>query len=430
MSSLIRTFFAKKPVAPGNIFNTRILSFQGGNVSDQRICILGLGYIGLPTSSILATKGYSVLGIDVNPDVVATINEGRIHITEPDLDLFVKAAVGSGKLRAALKPEAADVFIIAVPTPFKEGHKPDMTYVEEATKSIVPVIQKGNLVVLESTSPPRTCEAIIAPILAKSGLKVGEDIFVAHCPERVLPGQIMREVVENDRVIGGINAISSEKAKALYASFCKGQIFLTDATTAEMVKLVENSFRDVNIAFANELSIICDKLGLNVWELIRLANRHPRVNILRPGAGVGGHCIAVDPWFIVDACPKEARLIHSARIVNDDKPHRIIAHIENAAERFKHPTIGVLGLAYKQDIDDLRESPAVEIARHLKHKKCGELLVCEPYVTSHPEFTLFSLDEVIRRSDILVLLVPHTQFKNIDRELLKPKVVIDTCGVF
>jgi len=399
-------------------------------MSFKQICVLGLGYIGLPTCSILATKGYSVLGVDVNPAIVATINEGRIHITEPDLDLFVKAAVGSGKLRAALKPEPSDVFIVAVPTPFREGHKPDMTYVEEATRALVPVLKPGNLVVLESTSPPRTCERIMAPILATSGLKIGEDVFIAHCPERVLPGQIMKEVVENDRVIGGINRASAEKARDLYASFVKGQIFLTDATTAEMVKLVENSFRDVNIAFANELSMICEKLGLNVWELISLANRHPRVNILRPGAGVGGHCIAVDPWFIVDACPQEARLIHAARTVNDDKPHWVIRKIKAAAERFKRPAIGILGLAYKQDIDDLRESPAVEIARHLKQEGIGELLVCEPYVKEHREFTLYQLDEVIRRADILVLLVAHQAFKTVDRELLKPKVVIDTCGLW
>lgn len=396
----------------------------------KQICVIGLGYIGLPTSSILAAKGFSVLGVDVNPSVVETINGGRIHITEPDLDAFVKAAVGSGKLRAATKPEPSDVFIIAVPTPFKAGHKPDMSYVEAAARSILPVLQPGNLVILESTSPPRTCEDIIAPILAESNLKVGADVFVAHCPERVLPGQIMREVVENDRVIGGINPASAAKAKELYSAFVKGEIFLTDATTAEMVKLVENSFRDVNIAFANELSMICDRLGLNVWELIRLANRHPRVNILRPGCGVGGHCIAVDPWFIADACPQEARLIRTAREVNDAKPHHVTARIRDAAARFKKPTIGLLGLSYKQDIDDLRESPAVEIAREFRNDPGVDLLVCEPFVRSHAEFALAPLDEVMRRADIVVLLVPHTVFRNIDRELLKPKVVIDTCGVW
>lgn len=396
----------------------------------RQICVIGLGYIGLPTSSILAAKGFSVLGVDVNPSVVETINGGRIHITEPDLAAFVKAAVGSGKLRAAIAPEPSDVFIIAVPTPFKAGHKPDMSYVEAATRSILPVVQPGNLVILESTSPPRTCEDIIAPILAESKLKVGTDVFVAHCPERVLPGQIMREVVENDRVIGGINPASAAKAKELYSAFVKGEIFLTDATTAEMVKLVENSFRDVNIAFANELSMICDRLDLNVWDLIRLANRHPRVNILRPGCGVGGHCIAVDPWFIVDACPQEARLIRTAREVNDAKPHHVTSRIREAAKRFRKPVIGLLGLSYKQDIDDLRESPAIEIAREFRSDPGVELMVCEPFVRSHAEFSLAPLDEVMCRADIVVLLVPHTVFRNIDRELLKPKVVIDTCGVW
>ncbi|RCK79609.1 MAG: UDP-glucose dehydrogenase [Candidatus Ozemobacter sibiricus] len=396
----------------------------------KQICIMGLGYIGLPTSSILAAKGFSVLGVDVNPEVVETINQGKIHITEPDLDLFVKAAVGSGKLRAALAPEPSDVFIIAVPTPFKEGHRADLSYVEAATRAIVPVLRAGNLVILESTSPPRTCTGTIAPILTAAGFTVGRDIFLAHCPERVLPGQIMREVVENDRVIGGVTPECARRARDLYASFTTGQIFLTDATTAEMVKLVENSFRDVNIAFANELSIICESLGLNVWELISLANRHPRVNILRPGPGVGGHCIAVDPWFIVEACPQEARLIKMARLVNDDKPHHVVKKITAAAAKFKRPVIGLLGLSYKQDIDDLRESPAVEIARAVRQADLGELLVCEPYRQSHPEFELRPLAEVLARSDILVLLVPHQPFKAVDRELLKPKIVIDTCGIW
>ncbi len=396
----------------------------------KQICIMGLGYIGLPTSSILAAKGFTVLGVDVNAEVVETINQGKIHITEPDLDLFVKAAVGSGKLRAATVPESSDVFIIAVPTPFKEGHRADMTYVEAATRAIVPVLQPGNLVILESTSPPRTCTGTIAPILTQAGFTVGRDVFLAHCPERVLPGQIMREVVENDRVIGGVTPDCARRARDLYASFTTGQIFLTDATTAEMVKLVENSYRDVNIAFANELSIICDTLGLNVWELISLANRHPRVNILRPGPGVGGHCIAVDPWFIVEACPAEARLIKAARTVNDDKPHHVLKKITAAAAKFKRPVIGLLGLSYKQDIDDLRESPAVEIARAVRQADLGELLVCEPYRRSHPEFDLLPLAEVLARADIVVLLVPHQPFKAVDREILKPKIVIDTCGIW
>ncbi len=395
-----------------------------------KICVIGLGYIGLPTSAIMAAKGFSVLGIDVNPKVVETINNGQIHIAEPDLDLFVKAAVGSGKLKAANRPEPADVFIIAVPTPFKDEKKPDMSFVEQATQAICPVLQPGNLVILESTSPPQTCEKIIAPIVEKAGFKPGIDIHIAHCPERVLPGQIMREVVENDRVIGGLTPESAEKAKALYTTFVTGQIHLTDSTTAEMVKLVENSFRDVNIAFANELSLICDSLNLNVWELIKLANLHPRVNILRPGPGVGGHCIAVDPWFIVDTCPKEARLIKAARIVNDSKPDFVVERIKKAADRLKNPVIGIFGLSYKQDIDDLRESPAMHIARRVKQENIGQLYVCEPFIKSHPEFELLEAEKLLRKADIIALLVPHRQFKVIDKELLKPKIVIDTCGIW
>lgn len=396
----------------------------------KQICVLGLGYIGLPTSSILAAKGYQVLGVDVSKKVVDTINNGKIHITEPDLDLFVKAAVQSGKLRAALTPEPAEAFIIAVPTPFKEGKKPDLSYVEAATRSIIEHLRPGNLVILESTSPPGTCSHVILPLLTQAGFTLGRDIYLAHCPERVLPGQIMREVVENQRVIGGHTPECAEKAKELYATFVKGAIHLTDSTTAEMVKLVENSFRDVNIAFANELSIICDDLKLNVWELIKLANLHPRVNILRPGPGVGGHCIAVDPWFIVDTCPQSARLIKTAREVNDSKPEFVVEKVMQAADRFKNPVIGILGLAYKPDIDDLRESPASAIAYQLKEKKIGRLVVCEPHCSEHKDFELCDLDTTLKQADILVLLVAHQQFKKIDRELLKPKIVIDTCGVW
>lgn len=398
--------------------------------TSAKICVIGLGYIGLPTSAIMAAKGFSVLGIDVNPKVVETINNGQIHIAEPDLDLFVRAAVQSGKLKAATHPEPADVFIIAVPTPFKEQKKPDMSFVEQATQAICSVLQPGNLVILESTSPPQTCEKIIAPIVEKAGFKPGADIHIAHCPERVLPGQIMREVVENDRVIGGLTPESAAKAKDLYATFVTGQIHLTDSTTAEMVKLVENSFRDVNIAFANELSLICDRLNLNVWELIKLANLHPRVNILRPGPGVGGHCIAVDPWFIVDTCPKDSRLIKTARMVNDSKPDFVVEQIQKAADRLKNPVIGIFGLSYKQDIDDLRESPAMQIARKVKQENIGQLYVCEPFIKSHQEFELLEAEKLLRKADIIALLVPHRQFKTIDKELLKPKIVIDTCGIW
>ncbi|MDD3148295.1 MAG: UDP-N-acetyl-D-mannosamine dehydrogenase [Candidatus Riflebacteria bacterium] len=396
----------------------------------KQICVLGLGYIGLPTSSMLAAKGYQVLGVDISQKVVDTINNGQIHITEPDLDLFVRAAVQSGKLRAATAPEASDAFIIAVPTPFKADKKPDMSFVEAATRSLIKCLKPGNLVILESTSPPLTCEKIIAPLIREAGFNPGSDIFIAHCPERVLPGQIMREVVENDRVIGGLTPECAEKARALYSSFVKGQIHTTDSTTAEMVKLVENSFRDVNIAFANELSIICDRLQLNVWELIKLANLHPRVNILRPGPGVGGHCIAVDPWFIVDACPEDALLIKTARLVNDSKPEFVVKKVQQAASKLKDPVIGILGLAYKQDIDDLRESPAVEIARMLKKSEAGRLMVCEPFCHGHSDFDTFALDKVLKEADIILLLVAHQQFRKIDPELLKLKIVIDTCGIW
>jgi UDP-N-acetyl-D-mannosaminuronic acid dehydrogenase len=402
----------------------------------KKICVLGLGYIGLPTASILANKGYDVHGVDVNKRAVDTINRGEIHIVEPDLDILVRSAVNSGHLKAATAPDKADAFLICVPTPFLEGETkkgrkvPDLTYVEAATRSILPVAEKGNLVVLESTSPPGTTVKLVAGILAQAGWKVGEEIYVAHCPERVLPGQILREAVGNDRVIGGINRKSAEVAEELYRSFVTGNIHLTDATTAELCKLAENSFRDVNIAFANELSLIAEELGVNAWELISLANRHPRVNILSPGPGVGGHCIAVDPWFIVDAAPKLARLIQTAREVNDAKPHWVVERVRERAKRFKKPVIGLMGLAYKPDIDDLRASPAVIVAEELKKARLGRLLVCEPNAREFPGFTLVSLDQLMKEADILVVLTNHRQFYSIDRELLKEKVVIDTRGMY
>lgn len=335
-------------------------------VESKNIVVMGLGYIGLPTASILATKGHKVLGIDVNQQAVETINQGKVHIVEPDLDILVRAAVNSGNLRAALVPEAADIYILAVPTPFKsdkgiESKIPDLSYIEAATISIAPNLTAGNLIILESTSPVGTTERI-AEIIRELRPDLYNDhdpnqrtpIHVAHCPERVLPGHIMRELVDNDRIVGGIDRASAEQAKDLYRSFCRGKIYLTDCRTAEMAKLVENSFRDVNIGFANELSLICDKLGINVWELIELSNRHPRVNILNPGPGVGGHCIAVDPWFIVDSAPQEARLIRTAREVNDGKPEWVINKVISKADRFKNPVIGCLGLAFKANIDDLR----------------------------------------------------------------------------
>lgn len=397
----------------------------------KKICVLGLGYIGLPTASVMATKGFSVVGVDVNPRVVETINKGNIHIVEPDLDILVKSAVHSGNLTASSKPQEADVFIIAVPTPFKENKKPDLTYVEGATESIIPVLKKGNLVILESTSPVGTTHTRVSAVIAqRTGWKPGEDYYVAHCPERVLPGRILKELVDNDRIIGGINRASAEAARDLYGTFVNGNIFLTDCNTAEMAKLIENAYRDVNIAFANELSLVCDRLGIRVWEVIELANKHPRVNILQPGPGVGGHCIAVDPWFIVDSAPEQTRLIRMAREVNDSKPHFVVEKVKRQAQKFKAPVIGCLGLAYKNDVDDIRESPALEITAALIRENVGTILACEPYVKDFSEFKLHPLDKVLKESDIIVLLVNHKQFYDIDRELLKEKIVIDTRGIW
>lgn len=412
----------------------------------KKIVVMGLGYIGLPTASMLATKGHQVIGVDINQKAVDTINQGNIHIVEPDLDILVKSAVGSGNLRASLQAEEGDVFILAVPTPFRHTEEnprtPDLAYIKDATKAIAPYLKVGNLVILESTSPVGTTEMVrdiiaeLRPDLydkskAESRSLVHEPIWFAHCPERVLPGHIIRELVDNDRIIGGVDRTSAEKARDLYKTFCNGGIFLTDSRTAEMAKLVENSSRDVNIAFANELSMVCDKLGINVWELIELANKHPRVNILQPGPGVGGHCIAVDPWFIVAAAPNETRLIRTAREVNDAKPHWILNKVRSKAERFKNPVIGCLGLAFKANIDDLRESPALEITRELMSAGIGKVMACEPNVKgTFLEFPLYDLERVLRESDIILVLVDHEEFKEIDREVLKEKVVFDSRGIW
>ncbi len=395
----------------------------------QKICVIGLGYIGLPTASLLGTKGFQVHGVDVTPSIVDTINQGRIHIVEPDLDILVKSAVGSGNLRAGLEPEEADVFILAVPTPFKDDHQPDLSYIEDATRRIAPYVKPGNLVILESTSPVGTTDNVVARILADEGHNIGDEVFVAHCPERVLPGRILTELIENDRIVGGISEKSTAKAVEFYHSFVRGEVLATNARTAEMAKLTENAFRDVNIAFANELSLICDEQEINVWELIQLANRHPRVNILQPGPGVGGHCIAVDPWFIVAASPKRANLIRMARTVNDSKPDWVVEKVRASARKFKHPVIGCLGLAFKADVDDLRESPALDIVRQIHQEQLGELIVAEPNITSHQEFELLPYQDVIKRADILLLLVDHKEFRGLKASDLKETVLIDTRGV-
>lgn len=402
----------------------------------ETISTIGLGYIGLPTAAAFASAGKKVIGVDINQAAVDTINQGKIHIVEPDLDDVVKTAVATGHLRATTVPEPADAFLIAVPTPFKGDHEPDVSYVEAAVRSIAPVLKQGDIVILESTSPVGTTEdmaqwlAEMRPDLSFPQ-QVGEaaDVNIAYCPERVLPGKIMQELVNNDRVIGGMTARCSERAIALYQTFVKGECIPTTARTAEMCKLTENSFRDVNIAFANELSMICDKLDINVWELIKLANRHPRVNILQPGPGVGGHCIAVDPWFIVSKTPEEARLIRTAREVNDGKPEWVIDKVkiaiadlllEKPQRTINDITIACFGLAFKPDIDDLRESPALEIAQKISNIHQGTLLVIEPNINSLPKelpstVRLSNIKTAEKTADIIILLVDHQEFKSIHK---------------
>ena len=402
----------------------------------QKICVMGLGYIGLPTASLLATKGFTVTGIDVSQKVVDTINKGEIHIVEPDLDILVKSAVNSGNLSASLDPVEADVFIIAVPTPFKDGgpdhisgKQPDLSYIEAATKKISPFVKPGNLVILESTSPVGTTDEVVAEILKCDGHAVGETVHIAHCPERVLPGRILIELVENDRVVGGINEASTQITVDFYERFVRGAVLPTTTKTAEMVKLTENSSRDVQIAFANELSMICESEAIDAWQVIELANRHPRVNILQPGPGVGGHCIAVDPWFIVDRSPEFSRLIKTARDVNDGKPEWVINRVIKCADKFKQPKIACLGLAFKADVDDLRESPAADIVKTLHQQFGSDLLICEPNLAEHEQYELLGYEEAISQADIVLLLVDHKPFRKITAADLREKVLIDTRGV-
>lgn len=416
----------------------------------RRISMIGLGYIGLPTAALFAARGNRVIGVDVSPHVVDTINAGKIHIIEPELDGIVHKAVTEGMLSATLTPEPADAFIIAVPTPFKEGHVPDLSYIQAAARMIAPVLEKGNLVILESTSPVgATLQMAEWLAEARPDLSfpqtAGDDaeVQVAHCPERVLPGHVVRELVENDRIIGGMSTKATEMATAMYRLVVQGDCIATDAKTAEMCKLVENSSRDVQIAFANELSIICDKFGIDVWELIRLANRHPRVNILQPGAGVGGHCIAVDPWFIVASAPDEARLIRAARVGNDSKPDWVLEKGKQAVMQIlaQNPDramadikVACLGLAFKPDIDDLRESPALEITRRFAELGC-QILAVEPNIENLPakldakNIRLENLENAIQNADLVCVLVKHTAFKNIKQNIPNTTKLLDVVGL-
>ena len=420
-------------------------------MSFETISVIGLGYIGLPTAAMFASRKKHVIGVDVNQHVIDTINKGEIHIVEPDLDMIVHAAVNEGYLRATNTPEPADAFLIAVPTPFKDSSgdipEPDLKYIKAASEAIAPVLKKGDLVILESTSPVGATEQMSQWLAElRSDLSFPQefgnnsDIRVAHCPERVLPGHVVRELVENDRVIGGMSAKCSEQAIELYKTFVKGECVITNARTAEMAKLTENSCRDVQIAFANELSIICDKLDINVWELISLANRHPRINILQPGPGVGGHCIAVDPWFIVSKTPAEAQIIHTARRVNDAKPEWVINKVKIAISDFlqanpdkttQDVTIACYGLAFKPDIDDLRESPALNITKELNSIHTGEVLAIEPNIESLPigldGVNLVSYEIGKAEADLHLLLVSHKQFKENQPE---SNYIIDVQGLW
>ena len=407
------------------------------------LSVIGLGYVGLPTAAVFASRGIDVVGVDSNAAVVEMINRGEVHIVEPDLDKLVRDTVAGGKLRAATEPEPADAFIIAVPTPFTDGNKPDLSYLMAAAESLETVLKKGDLIVVESTVPVGTTQSIsehladLCPDLSFPHQTEDADIRIAHSPERVLPGRVLAELIQNDRVIGGVSAKCGERAAALYGLAVEGQCLLTTAPTAELVKLSENAFRDVNIAFANELSVICERLGIDPWEAVELANHHPRVNILQPGPGVGGHCIAVDPWFIVDSAPDHTGLIRAARKVNDAKPGHLAEQVIDAAREKTDPVIACLGLAYKADIDDLRQSPAMDVVRKLAEAEAGQILCVEPHIETLPaelegvaDVSLSDLDEALDAAHMVVLLVDHQAFKQVARDRLSGKTVFDARGIW
>lgn len=390
----------------------------------NKICILGLGYIGLPTAAMFAANGYDIVGVDVNQSVVERLNQGEVTIEEPYLGDLVKQVVLDGKLKASTQACPADVFIIAVPTPILEDKRADMRFVQQATEMIVPYLQKGNIIVLESTSPPGTVEQLMCPILRKSGLDIERDLYVAHSPERVIPGKILIELVENNRIVGGINEQSAQAVKHLYESFVKGEIYTTDATTAEMCKLMENTYRDVNIGLANELAIICEKLGINAWDVINYSNKHPRVTLHQPGPGVGGHCLAVDPWFIVEKCPQEAQIIRLSRQTNDAMPHHVFKRIKDILGSLKHKTVTILGITYKADTDDMRESPILELVELLEEIEDITINLVDPYVKQH-KYLVEDQAQALQNTDIVVLGVNHRCFEEIDFGKLT-SAVLDT----
>ena len=400
----------------------------------EKICVVGLGYIGLPTAAMFATHGHQIIGVDINDEVIAALNQGRITISEPYLDIMVQAAVSSGNLIGQKEPAEADVFIIAVPTPITENKKADMSYVVSATKSIVPYLKEGNVVILESTSPTGTVNEMMIPILAESGLEIGRQLFVAHSPERVLPGKILLELVENNRIVGGVNLKSAEIVKELYKVFVRGEIFITDATTAEMCKMMENTYRDVNIALANELAVICEQAGINAWKVIELCNKHPRVNIHQPGPGVGGHCIAVDPWFIVEKYPDEAKMIGLARTINDGMPNYVANKIReifkgDRREKGDHN----FGITYKPDVDDVRESPILKLIDLFKDDENYAIRVVDPFV-KQARFLESELATAAAGSDLLLLGVNHQEFGKINfsavSQVMRNKFILDTRNAF
>ena len=401
----------------------------------NKVCVLGLGYIGLPTASTFATHGLQVIGVDINPEVVQTLQNGGLHIQEPGLRTLVQAALRSGNLSIRNQPQEADAFIIAVPTPFYEDKKADLRAVSAAAAAIAPYLRKGNLVVLESTSPPRTTMDVVAPLLEQSGLKSGIDFHLAYVPERVLPGQILRELIENARVIGGVDRASAEAGRELYRLFVRGELILTDATTAEMVKLMENTYRDVNIAIANEFARLADRFGVDIWEAIALANRHPRVNILQPGIGVGGHCISVDPWFLVEAAPDLARLIRTARMVNDEQPAFVVDIIRRSVGDLRGLNVAALGLSYKADVDDVRESPAIAVCQQLLQAG-AKVRAFEPnrvHIKVEGVPTSQSLEEALQDAALMVILVAHQPFRTFDpatiAKMMPGRLVVDAVNL-